>query len=108
MSGMQEISYEAMRFYWDVLQSLALFLLFVWTAMDKRRQQNSSQIDEVMDVQQDLDSRVQRIETEQKAMPTRDEVAQMKAQIARIGTDMKAQNNLLQTIHHYLLNQKEK
>ena len=103
----EDMNYPALRFYWDILQSLALVVLFVWTAIDKKRQSNSAGIKDLKEEQNDLGQRVQRLEDHQSKMPTHKDMAQVKEQVARLSADIKAQNNLLQTIHRYLLDKKE-
>ncbi|MCW7552575.1 DUF2730 domain-containing protein [Endozoicomonas gorgoniicola] len=102
-----EMDYGAARFWWDVVQSLALLALFIWTALDKRRQKNTQGIDAVRESQKKQDRRIQRLEDNQERLATHEDLSDIKSDLSGLQEKITAQNNLLQTIHQFLLTNKK-
>ena len=102
-----EMDYGAARFWWDVIQSLALLALFIWTAVDKRRQKNTEGIDGVKEAQKKHDRRIQKLENSQNLLATHDDLSDLKSDLSGLKEKITAQNNLLQTIHRFLLTNKK-
>ncbi|OED43600.1 hypothetical protein ACH42_09825 [Endozoicomonas sp. (ex Bugula neritina AB1)] len=104
---MPELDYGAARFWWDVIQTLAVFALFVWTLIDRKRQHNSEGIDELKASQKKLDRRVQRLEDTQAQLPTHHDLTAIKVQVVSLATKIEGMDNKLETIHQFLLNHKK-
>ena len=99
-----DLNYSAMRFYWDVLQSLLLAALFVWTLIDKKRQQNSQGISDLEKRMTDINRRVQKLEDTQALLPTHQDLTKIQVQVAGLTKQIEGVDTKLETIHQFLLN----
>ena len=102
-----ELNYSALRLLWDILQSIGVLVVIVWNIIDRRRRQNSEGIDQVKEDFKGLNSRVQKLETNQKQLPNHKDLSEVKTEMAGLKEKIDAQNNLLQTIHQFLLTNKK-
>lgn len=98
-----DINYSALRLAWDIAQSAGVLALFIWTAIDRKRQKNTDGIDEVKEEQQKIDRRVQKLEDALDRLPTHDEITAIKVQMASLTTQIQGMDHKLETIHQFLL-----
>ncbi|WP_330925261.1 DUF2730 family protein [Candidatus Sororendozoicomonas aggregata] len=103
-----EMDYSAARFWWDVLQTVAMIVLFAWTWLENKRKSNTEGLNQLNGSMTTLASRVQRLEDTQALLPTHDEMTAVKNQVAALNEKIEAQNSLLNTIHQFLLNDTRK
>ncbi|GAA4650827.1 hypothetical protein GCM10023116_31100 [Kistimonas scapharcae] len=100
--------YDALRFWLDAIQWLVLVLLGVWAWVDRGRQGNRELIEQMAKDNQQLAARVHELETIQERMPTHKDMARVEREVSALTEQMTAHNNLLQTIHNYLLSERSK
>ena len=102
-----ELNYSALRLLWDVIQSGGLLALFIWTAIDRKRQSNSEGIEQLKDEQQAIDRRVQKLEDNLQQLPTHHDLNAIKIQMASLTTQIQGMDHKLETIHQFLLSHRE-
>jgi hypothetical protein len=96
MNMLGDVDWSAMKFGLDLISTLAVFLLFVWTVLKRKQKDNSDDIKE-------LDLRVQKLETNQALLATHEDVTKIKSQLAALDQKLVAVDNLLQILHRHLL-----
>ena len=99
-----EVDYSAARFWWDVMQTVGMMALFVWTVLENKRKRNTAGLGELQNDMSELDRRMQRLEDTQAQLPTHHDLTDVKNQMSGLKEKIEAQNGLLQTIHQFLLN----
>lgn len=101
------VNYSALRLVWDIGQSAAVLALFIWTVIDRKRQSNTEGIDQLKEDQQKIDRRVQKLEDNFANMPTHHDLTAMKVSMASLTTQIQGMDNKLETIHQFLLSNRE-
>ncbi len=99
-----EINFTAARLAWDILQSLCLLGLFIWTVIDRRRAANSTGISQMVRDMHRLERRVQKLEDALANLPTHHDLNTIKVEMARLTTQIKGLDHKLEVIHQYILN----
>lgn len=96
---MEGINWSAMKFGLDLVSTVAVFLLFIWTMIKRRQDGNSVDIKE-------LDKRVQKLENSQALLATHEDVSRIKSEISRLREKTESMNHILSLLHDHLLNKK--
>lgn len=107
VSVLSSLDWSAMRFGLDLLSTAAVFLLFIWTWIQRRQKDNSDDIKRLNDFCKKLDRRVQRLEDGHKHLPTYDDLTVIKVEVAGLTKQIEGMDNKLELIHQFLLNSKK-
>ena len=102
----ENVEWTAFKFWLDLVSTVAVFVFFIWTAIKQKQKDNGQDIKQLREDQQTLSSRVQKLENTQELSPTHDDLSAVEIEMNGLKEQLKAQNNLLHTIHEFLLNDK--
>ena len=100
---MFEINPQWAKFWLDFISTMAVFALFLYTWIDKKRKNNSQDIDQLQEKQTDLDSRVQKLENTQSLMATHEDVSAIKVQLEGLNQKISAVDHILKILHQHML-----
>lgn len=112
---MEELDYTAWRFWWDVVQTLILAAIGVYTWLSNRTRVNASRIQSLEhDIDQRLDTqgdRLTRVEEAIRHGPSHEDLKRIHQRmdetnnaVGELVGELKAIRPTLQLIHEYLLN----
>ncbi|OED44054.1 hypothetical protein ACH42_08415 [Endozoicomonas sp. (ex Bugula neritina AB1)] len=94
------IDWTALKFLLDLLSTLAVFLLFIWTMIKRKQKDNSDDI-------KNLDLRVRELENNQALMATHEDIGTIRSEITGLSEKLDAANHLLHVLHEHTLNKKK-
>lgn len=101
---MDKWDFTALKFWLDAGQWIATMLLAVWMWIDKRRRDNSDQIEVLKTNQGELSDRVIKMEAYISNAPDHEDIAALREQNAALQSKLDRVTDTLDRIHDYLMN----
>lgn len=103
---MGDLDYKQLGFWLDLVQWFFLVAISIWAFIDRGRKDNRVALLELTKDVGRIDDRLIALEVTQKRNPSHEDYVRLGRTVSGLEQQIKAQNNLLQTIHNYLLNGK--
>lgn len=97
------INWSAMKFWLDLLSTLALFILFIWTLIKQKQKDNSDDIKTLSDQHLKLDQRVQKLENTQDLQATHKDVTEIRVDVSGLSEKVDGMDRKLDLIQEVLL-----